>query len=86
MSTIISIQSGALTASRTFANDTKARTILLAFYAEYGLGPASATNQEKLQAVLDWFVTHVALKAAHRQLEQTRDAARTQAEQDNTFE
>jgi hypothetical protein len=86
MSTVISIQAGAITGSRTFQNDTKSRDILLRFYTSQNLGPANATNQEKLQAIVNWLVAYVSEQATGRQVNTTRDAAIAQATQDNTFE
>ena len=59
MATTITIQTGVLTSSATFQNDTKAQAALLKFYTAYNLGAANATNQQKLNAVRDWFIASV---------------------------
>ena len=59
MATTITIQTGPLTASRVFQNDTRAQAALLQFYLVNKLGPAGATNQQKLSAVINWLVAQV---------------------------
>jgi hypothetical protein len=86
MSTTISITTGALSSSRTVANDTKARATLLAFYAAYNLGPADATAQQKLDAVLDYLVELIVRKARLQFVETARDGAITEAEGTYGFE
>jgi hypothetical protein len=86
MSTTISISTGPLSASRTFANDTKAQATLLAFYQAYNLGPADATNTAKLQAVVDYMLNLVAGKAQQLYVEQARDSAVTGAQTTYGFE
>lgn len=86
MSTTISIQVGAISGSRTFANDTKARDSLLNFYTALRLGPDSATNTQKLQAVVNWFVLYVQDMARVQAVEIASAAARAQAETNYTFE
>jgi hypothetical protein len=55
MASKITIQVGALTAERNYSNDSKVAATLLAFYNAFDLGPDNATNQQKLQAIVDWF-------------------------------
>jgi hypothetical protein len=86
MSTVLSIQVGALTRSRTYQNDTKAQAALLEFYLAKNLGPAGATNAQKLDAIIDWIALHVQGAAQARQLELSYMAARAQIEDDYTFE
>ena len=59
MATSITISTGAITSTRTFQNDTVARAALLRFYTAYNVGPADLSNQEKLDAVVDWFISQV---------------------------
>lgn len=86
MSTKISIQIGALTAERTFANDTKASATLLAFYTANNLGPADATNRQKLEAIVDWVVDHVRAKAIVRHIEDGRATVEDEAKAAYGFE
>jgi len=86
MTTTISIATGPLSASRVFTNDTKARATLLAFYDNYHLGPADATNTAKLQAVVDYMVELIAGKARQGFIEQARDGAVAEAEATYGFE
>ena len=86
MSTTISISTGALSASRTFANDTKARATILAFYQAYNLGPMDATPTVKLQAVVDYLVSLLADKAQQLYVEQARASATAGAKTTYGFE
>lgn len=72
MATQISISTGSLTASRTFQNDTRAQAALLRFYLANNIGPADATNQEKLNAVVDWFVDQVVNTSVESHINQER--------------
>lgn len=56
MTTTISISTGPITASRTFADDAKAQAALLRFYTAYRIGAEDLTPRQKLDAVVDWFV------------------------------
>jgi hypothetical protein len=79
VTTTISIQVGALSASRVFANDVKARDTLLAFYNAYELGPETATNQQKLQEVVNWIVVAIRQKAVLKYIEDQRDDSELEA-------
>lgn len=81
MATTISIQVAGVTASRTFANDSKAQATLLAFHTAFGLG--GDTNQEKLLAIVDWFAGFVRDKAVLKHVENAR--ATTESEANNTY-
>lgn len=72
MATTISIATGPLTASRTFQNDTRAQAALLRFYTAYNIGPPEATNQQKLNAVVDWFVDQVVNVSVESHVDQER--------------
>lgn len=78
MATTLSISTGPLSAELNYANDTKAQAALLAFYAAFNLGPPTATNQEKLQAIVNWFALFVRNKAILYHIEQSRAAATTE--------
>lgn len=80
MATEFKISVGPLTASKTFANDTKARDTLLSFYTAYNLGPTDATNQQKLQAILDWFVVYLRNQAVTKYETDKVQTARTEGE------
>jgi hypothetical protein len=81
MASSIFIQVGALTSSRTFvATDVKIRDTLLKFYEKYNLGPAGDTNQQKLDAVLDWFVNSVRNVAKEAHVDEGRAALETEAD------
>ena len=86
MATTITIQVGAVTATRSFADDAKARAALLKFYESQGLGAADASNPEKLTAVLDWFLRHVRAEAITQHTDAARKASRTEAESAYGFE
>ena len=86
MSTTISIATGALSASRTFANDTKAQATLLEFYQSQRLGPANATAAQKLTAVVDHLIEHIVRKARLQYVEEARATAETGAETTYGFE
>lgn len=84
--TTLQIQVGALTRSRTYANDTKAQAALLTFYLDHNLGPVGATNGQKLDAIIDWITGYIADKARQRHMQLARDASVSQATQDYGFE
>lgn len=78
MATTISITVGALSARRTFQNDSKARDTLLAYHENLNLD--GDTNAEKLAAVLDHWIADARQKARQEHMEQARDAAATEAD------
>ena len=75
----ISITIGAVSASRTVANDAKAAAALAEFYADAQMGPDTATQREKLQAIITWFVRHVQSRASLRYVQQQRAVAEAAA-------
>jgi hypothetical protein len=75
MASKLSIQVGALSAERNYSNDAKVSATLLAFYDSFNLGPANATNQQKLLAILDWFAKFMREKAMQQYEETARDEA-----------
>lgn len=79
MSTTLSITVGTLTSSRVFANDQKARATLLTFYDSLALGPTDATNQQKLDLIVDWLVRYLADKAVQRYVETSKTTASEEA-------
>lgn len=57
MATTITIAIGAATISRTYQiTNARARDTILAFYAALELGPTDASDQQKVEAAIDWFV------------------------------
>lgn len=74
MSTTITIAVGALSRNRTFSDDTKASAALLKFYTAYNLGPATATNGEKLDAIINWLVKQVIDVSEQQYVEEQRAA------------
>lgn len=74
MATTISITTGALSASRTFQDDTRARAALLKFYTAYNLGPDDASPQAKLDAVLEWIINSIQDAAMQRHIDEGRAA------------
>lgn len=86
MATNITISVGAISGTRTFSNDTKARDTLLLFYTLHKLGPENATNAQKLQAIVNWFVSYAQNVARVQAVEVASATARTQAETDYVFE
>lgn len=59
MATNITISVGALSRQRTFQDDAKASAALLEFYKAYNIGSLALTNGEKLDLIIDWFVSQV---------------------------
>lgn len=59
MSTVISIRVDTLTRERAFPSDARATAALVAFHDAYALGPADASNEEKLDAIIDYWVQQV---------------------------
>lgn len=78
MATKIEISIGSLSSARTFANDAKAQETLLLFFDAVGLIEQTgqdATNQEKLDAVVDWIVGEIVGKARLHYSEDQRSEA-----------
>lgn len=50
----IALMDGALRSVRNYADDTVVADTLLKFYAAASLGPLAASNQAKLDAVVEW--------------------------------
>lgn len=80
MATTIAITVGPLSRSRQFQNDTKSSAALLAFYDAYELGPDTATNGEKLDAVIDWLVEQVVAVSTQQYVESLRATNQAEAE------
>lgn len=74
MASTIGIKVGPLTATNTYADDAKVQATLLKFYEERGIGPMDATNQEKLQAIVDWIAHQIVSRARRLELEQRQMA------------
>lgn len=80
MASTITFSVGALSSTKTFsATDTKVRDTLLKFYQKYNLGTAEATNQQKLDAVLNWFVTSIRNVAVQAHVDEGRATLETEA-------
>lgn len=75
----ITLTVGAITVERTFPADARAGAALNAFYTNQALGPADATNRQKLEAILLWFVHFVQEKAILGHVEGGRAAAAAEA-------
>lgn len=58
MATQIKITSGGLSASKDFTDDAKAQKIFSNFSDYLGV-PSDATPQQRLQFILNWFVTRI---------------------------
>lgn len=86
MASAITVQIGALTRTKNYANDTKAQATLLSFYLAKSLGPVGATNAQKLDAIIDWWAKHMHYTAVQYDAEQARVAEAAQAETDYGFE
>ena len=86
MATIITIQSGALTAQKTFTNDTKARAAMLEFYHVYNLGAPDLTSQQKLNLILDWIITQFVNVGVQGHIETRRPEIETEARNIYAFE
>lgn len=80
MATSITIATGPLTASRTFANDTAAQEVLLRFADHIS---AEGTPQQKLQAIVDWLVRQIQDGAASYQMGSELEAARAAIREGN---
>lgn len=78
--------SNGLAAVLTFANDTKSQNVLLDFYTARNLGPANATNRQKLEAVVAWLAQHIQGTSQVRQMDIARQASQTQVESEYRFE
>jgi hypothetical protein len=86
MASTIGIKVGALTATNTYADDAKVQATLLKFYEERGIGSMDATNQEKLQAIVDWIVHQIVSRARRLELEQRQEAAVDEVNEEYTLE
>lgn len=81
MSASISITVGGNTVTRNYSvTNTKARDTLLGFYTAMGLGPAGATDTEKVTAIIDWFSGTIREKAILQHVEASKVTAQTEAE------
>lgn len=74
MASQLGIQAGALTSVRNYSDDVKVRDTLLKFYLAAALGPEDATNQQKLDAVMDYIERSIIQKARWYELNQRRAA------------
>jgi hypothetical protein len=78
MATSLTISTGPLTSSRSFQDDAKAQAALLRFYTAYNLAEAylpgveNPTNQQKLDAVLAWFIDQVVNVSVQSYIDQER--------------
>jgi len=61
MASSLTIETGPLTSTLSWANDAKVQDTLLHYYEIMGLGEDTATNQEKLDAVVANLANHVQL-------------------------
>lgn len=75
MASQIGISVGKLSSVRNFSNDVRVRDTLLRFYMSQSLGPETATNQEKLDAVVGWIVMQIVEGARQYEHIVRRDAA-----------
>lgn len=73
MATTITIKTGALTAQRSYSNDTKSQDTLRRAAQALGIDPA-ATNQAKLDALLDNIVAHIQTLAQGQYAAETSNA------------
>ena len=74
MATTLTLSTGPLTSTRSFQDDAKAQAALLRFYLAYNVGPPGASNQQKLDAVVDWFVDSVINVSVGSHVDQERPA------------
>lgn len=81
MATTITIQIGALIANRVYQDDVKAAATLHAFYNAYNLGPADASNRQKLEAILRWITDTVQEKAKLHHVETSRSTVQQEADE-----
>ena len=86
MASSIAIKVGPLTATNNYADDVKVQAVLLKFYEERGIGPAEATNQEKLQAIVDWIAGQIVRHARRLELEQRQQAVVDEVETEYNLE
>lgn len=90
MATVISIQIGATTFSKTYQDDTKAQAVLTAFFEDHKLAgdppDTTLTNRQKMERIIDFWVRYMTEKARLRQMQLVRDASRAQTEGDLKFE
>lgn len=85
MATSITITTGPLTASRSFANDAAAQAVLLRCAEAIGV-PDGATNQQKLQQVVNWCVTQIQEQARQRRVSELQPAMLAQATDESRLE
>jgi hypothetical protein len=74
MASQIGIQAGPLTSVRQYTDDVKVRDTLLKFYTARSMGPPDATNQEKLDTIVNWIVARIVEDARRYELDRRRDA------------
>ena len=79
MASNITITVGSTIASRIFSNDAKVGITINKFYDAYSLGPSSASNQQKLLAVIDWFIRTMVDRTVQQYAEEQRIDAETDA-------
>lgn len=80
MATTVSIQIGAATISRTYnITNAKAKDTLTQFYLALELGLAEATEQQKGEAVIDWFVKQLRDQALAKYRQDRRAAIDAEA-------
>lgn len=73
MATFLRAGTGPLTAERSTPNDAVAQPILMRFADHIG---ATGTNQQRLQAIVDWCWRRVQEGAAQQEMAETLEATR----------
>ena len=86
MASYIGIKVGPLTATNNYADDAKVQAVLLKFYEERGIGVMDASNQEKLQAIVDWIAGQIVRHARRLELEQRQMAVVDEVETEYSLE
>jgi hypothetical protein len=79
----ILVEVGQASGEKVFGNQQKAATTLLAFYDALGLGPAEASNADKLEAVAAHLAKYVVSQV--RQSYVSEQEALLQADADGMF-
>lgn len=80
MASSIELKAGALVSNKTLpVADIKVRDTLLKFYTAMSLGPASATNQEKLDAIRDHLLNYIQAQARQMHISEARAGLETEA-------
>lgn len=74
MASQLAIQAGALTSALNYANDAMVQRTLLKFYITRSLGPSTATNQQKMDAVVRWIHDTIVDDARRYELNERRNA------------